>query len=165
MLERETLDDIVGNKAPGSVVFIGPVANAAADSYRSRHADASISTFDGADSLEKIQGTQRVDLAVVAHALEMMEKRRAQNLLAALRDLYSRCLLVAVRLGDNWPGLISHWQETDLLGFGMHQVARHQQDGRLIALYEYNIESYKLSPDWLSARHWAHPELWDIYRW
>ena len=30
---------------------------------------------------------------------------------------------------------------------------------------EFNIQDYKVSPDWLSARHWAHPELWDIYRW
>ncbi|MDH3713469.1 MAG: DUF6231 family protein [Gammaproteobacteria bacterium] len=165
MLERDTLADIVGTKAPESVVFIGPVANAAADTYRARHADAVISTYEGADSLEQIQGMPRVDLAVVAHALEMMEKRRAQNLLAALRDLYSKCLVVAVRLGDNWPGLISHWQDNELLGFGMQQVARHEQDERFIGLFEFNIQDYKVSPDWLSAQHWAHPELWDIYRW
>ena len=165
MLESDPLADIVGNKAPASVVFIGPVANAAADTYRARHTDASITVHDGADPLEQIQGMQRVDLAVIAHALEMMEKRRAQNLLAALRDLYSKCLMVAVRLGDNWPGLISHWQDNELLGFGMQQVARYEQDERPIGIYEFNIQDYKVSPDWLSARHWAHPELWDIYRW
>ena len=165
MLERDPLADIVEHKTPESVVFIGPVAAAAADSYRERHADATITVFDGADPLEQIQGMPRVDLAVVAHALEMMEKRRAQNLLAALRDLYSKCLIVAVRLGSNWPGLISHWQENELLGFGMQQVASYEKDERPIGVYEFNIEDYKLSPDWLSARHWAHPELWDVYRW
>ena len=165
MLERDTLAGIVVDKAPASVVFIGPVAKSAADSYRARHADATITVFDGADPLEQIKGMPRVDLAVVAHALEMMEKRRAQNLLAALRDLYSKCLIVAVRLGDNWPGLISHWQENELLGFGMQQLAHHEQDERPVGVYEFNIADYKLSPDWLSARHWAHPELWDIYRW
>lgn len=165
MLERETLADIIGAKAPASVVFIGPMAKAAASTYRAGNADASIAVHDGADPLAQIQGMQRVDLAVVAHALEMMEKRRAQNLLAALRDLYSKCLIVAVRLGSNWPGLISHWQDNELLGFGMQQVARVEKDDRPVGVYEFNIRDYKLNPDWLNARHWAHPELWDVYRW
>lgn len=29
----------------------------------------------------------------------------------------------------------------------------------------FDIRQYKNPPDWLNARHWAHPELWNKYRW
>jgi hypothetical protein len=29
----------------------------------------------------------------------------------------------------------------------------------------FDVGSYKATPDWLNARHWANPQLWDKYRW
>ena len=33
------------------------------------------------------------------------------------------------------------------------------------AVYLFDIHDYKETPDWLNARHWANPEMWDKYRW
>jgi hypothetical protein len=32
-------------------------------------------------------------------------------------------------------------------------------------IYGFDLGSYKATPDWLNARHWAHPEHWGKYRW
>ncbi|HQS02009.1 MAG: hypothetical protein B7Y58_02165 [Halothiobacillus sp. 35-54-62] len=29
----------------------------------------------------------------------------------------------------------------------------------------FDVGSYKAPPDWLNARHWANPQLWDKHRW
>ncbi|MGC8698509.1 MAG: DUF6231 family protein, partial [Halothiobacillus sp.] len=29
----------------------------------------------------------------------------------------------------------------------------------------FDMGSYKATPDWLNARHWANPQLWDKHRW
>ncbi|MDX1656516.1 MAG: DUF6231 family protein [Candidatus Competibacteraceae bacterium] len=102
---------------------------------------------------------QPFDLGVVANTLERMEKSRATELLARLRDLYTRRFVALVPLGDR-PGQRSHWQESDLLGLGLSRLARYRPQGRSVILYHYAIETYKTTPDWLNARHWAHPENW-----
>jgi Family of unknown function (DUF6231) len=28
-------------------------------------------------------------------------------------------------------------------------------------IYLYDLDTYKTVPDWLNARHWAHPERWE----
>ncbi len=163
--DSDPLAEIVESNSPETALFIGPLAKSAAESYGANHAGARLTVYQGTDPLADLGKLGRVDLAVIAHGLEMLEKRRAGHLLAALRDVHSRCLVVAVRLGDNWPGLISHWSENELLAFGMRRRAHVEQQGRPIGVYEFNIKDYKINPDWLNPRHWAHPELWDAYRW
>lgn len=29
----------------------------------------------------------------------------------------------------------------------------------------FDLSDYKATPDWLNARHWANPQLWDKHRW
>ena len=94
----------------------------------------------------------RYDLAIVADALEYMEKGHARKLLAALRDVHASRLCVAVRTGERWQGLTSHWDPTET-------------DGGPIHLYKYDIATYKQTPDWLNSRHWANPAMWNKYRW
>ena len=33
--------------------------------------------------------------------------------------------------------------------------------GEDLRLYDYDLATYKTVPDWLNARHWAHPERWE----
>lgn len=28
-------------------------------------------------------------------------------------------------------------------------------------IHDYDLDTYKTVPDWLNARHWAHPERWE----
>ena len=33
-------------------------------------------------------------------------------------------------------------------------------DAEQIALYPFDLATYKQVPDWFNARYWAHPERW-----
>jgi len=33
------------------------------------------------------------------------------------------------------------------------------------ALFGFELFGYEDRPEWLNPRHWAHPELWDKFRW
>ena len=161
---EEHLPGLLEKKSPASVIFIGDAARSAADAFRKDQPEADIVLSDAASALETLKKQERFDLAVVINALETLEKAHAENLLAALRDLHARCVVAAVRLGEHWSGTQSTWRERDLLGLGMKRLDTDSPDANQ-GLFEFNIQDYKLSPDWLNARHWAHPELWDIYRW
>lgn len=110
-------------------------------------------------------GAQVFDVAVVLCALETLDRARASALLARLRDLAARRTMALVRMGEYWPGTESCWQRNDLLGYGFQLFARYAQDERPIHLYRFDLYDYKPVPEWLNARHWAHPELWGKYRW
>lgn len=100
----------------------------------------------------------RLDLAILMpdwlrHAADAGTLARE---LAALRDLYAGAVLAVaeqdVPLGD------AEWRA---LGF-----TAHRRDARTgTALQGFNLYDYKQCPDWLNARNWANPELWDVYRW
>ena len=81
--------------------------------------------------------------------------------LAALRDRYGCRILHFERSmqGDN------AWQLTDSLALGYRCIDNgHLQQTRW-ALFEFNLLSYKTTPDWLNSDHWCHPEQWDQSRW
>lgn len=33
--------------------------------------------------------------------------------------------------------------------------------GEGLRIHDYDLATYKTVPDWLNARHWAHPERWE----
>lgn len=110
-------------------------------------------------------GQRTFDVAVLLGALESLEPRSAAALLAKVRDVAARRTMALVRIGDEWPGTVSRWQRNDLLGYGFHLFGRYVEDSRPVHLYRFDLFDYKPVPDWLNARHWAHPELWGKYRW
>jgi hypothetical protein len=108
---------------------------------------------------------ERYDICIVATTLERMDKASAGQLIARLRDLLTQRLFIVVPTGDGWPDLESNWEMADLIGFGMHLVADYELEGRHMQMYKFDLADYKPTPDWLNARHWAHPERWDKERW
>jgi hypothetical protein len=108
---------------------------------------------------------ERYDICIVANTLERMDKASAGQLIARLRDLLTQRLFIVVPTGDGWPDLESNWEMADLIGFGMHLVADYELEGRHMQMYKFDLADYKQTPDWLNARHWAHPERWDKERW
>ncbi|KTG17767.1 hypothetical protein AUR63_06500 [Guyparkeria sp. XI15] len=76
------------------------------------------------------------------------------ELLAGLRDRANRRIVVHVgeaRIGDD--------VDQRMVSLGYRRLSAAE------AVYQFDIETYKDTPDWLNPRNWANPELWDKYRW
>jgi hypothetical protein len=170
MLPDEHIPDLLAARAARSVVVIGPDAEHAASRFSSLHPDAEVASIADSEPLAHIEALGRQDLALVVNALEFMDKPTARVLVSRLRDLYSRCLIVIIRLAGPASMTHSDWVETDLLALGLKQMGLKQIGVRdnapgTLGIYEFNIKDYKLNPDWLNAKYWANPELWEKYRW
>lgn len=97
----------------------------------------------------------RFALAIVVETLEALPAADARALLAALRDLAARHVVLLVDLARSPLGD----EELRALGF-----RRHAGDGTRV-LYGFELYGYKDRPEWLNPGQWAHPELWDKFRW
>ncbi len=74
---------------------------------------------------------------------------------AALRDRLNRPLIVHPGDGHRVGGSVD--QQLVSLGFTRQTTEE--------PVYLFDIETYKRTPDWLNARNWANPEMWDKHRW
>ncbi|MGD8710180.1 MAG: DUF6231 family protein, partial [Ectothiorhodospiraceae bacterium] len=81
-------------------------------------------------------------------------------LLSRLRDVRARRVLVVARRDCS-----SAWSRRSMVGYGFTPFGTAEADGAPAKLYQFDIATYKTTPDWLNARNWANPELWDKYRW
>lgn len=100
---------------------------------------------------------ERVALAAAAGVFEHLPADAASELLAALRDRCARRVLVAL------PPHV--WSAQDMRGFGFETLGAVRSGDGMLATYGFDIDHYKRTPDWLNARNWANPELWDRFRW
>lgn len=100
-------------------------------------------------------GAARHALALVARTLETLDAAAARALLAELRDRVAPQVVVCVDLGR------SPLDEPALRALAYRL---HARDGAQ-AVFGFDLYGYKDRPDWLSPQHWAHPELWDKFRW
>ncbi|WP_420429296.1 DUF6231 family protein [Algiphilus sp.] len=110
------------------------------------------------DEIAKALEPPRAGLAILtAEWLRMAaEEDRLERELAALRDLYAQAVLAVA--DSACPLAPAQWRS---LGFLPHW---HDEEAGL-TLQGFNLYDYKHRPDWLNAKHWANPELWDVYRW
>ena len=113
---------------------------------------------DAASLMESAAGSP-VDLALLDSraALAGEEVRRV---LSRLRDLLARRVLVLVR-----PDAGADWARSVLISCGYTHHARCTHGDGTVELYQFDIATYKPTPDWLGPSNWANPELWDKYRW
>lgn len=118
----------------------------------------------GGDALlRELAERGRVDFALVRGVLEALDRASGDALVAALRDRFAKrfCVVIAEpRQGPAGP-----WTANELRALGLTPWAEQTEDDRVVHAYGYDIGTYKKTPDWLNARHWAHPELWDKFRW
>lgn len=162
VLELKTL---IAELAPDSLLAIGPAAPEFFAEYRSQHPECRFDHIERLRSVSEITPAERYDLAFVSHTLEYLHPTAAGHLLARLRDVLARRLLVVVPIGPDWPGHVSEWNQNKMLAFGLVQVASSVHEGRPVHVYAFDIHTYKTTPDWLNARYWAHPELFGKYWW
>jgi hypothetical protein len=139
--------------APATVLLLAPGGHPLAAELPRRVPAARIGT--AARLAEIPVSDSRYELAVVAGILETLADADARALLAALRDrLAARSVL--------WLDLArAPLGENDLRGLGFRL---HAHDGTQL-LASFDLYDYKDQPDWLNPRHWAHPELWNRFRW
>ncbi|HQU16969.1 MAG: hypothetical protein B7Z66_12385 [Chromatiales bacterium 21-64-14] len=162
---REQVLRVTAALGPRSILTVGAQAAQWLQDYADAHPDCRVVGITGTDPAAELAGVPRCDLALVAGALEQLPAQGAGVLLSRLRDLHARSLLVRVPIGARWPGHASHWTRNDLLGYGLQLVAQCPGEDGPVHLYRFDLYDYKSTPDWLNPDQWAHPELWDKYRW
>ncbi len=154
---------------PGSILVVGRDGEALVSEYVRQkeflNQSCRVEVLANNDLLTQLTNTGRFDTGVVVNVIEHMEKKKAGQLLARLRDVHTPRFCLIVPIGTGWTGQRSTWEPNDLLGFGMSRVSRYSQDGKTVELYKYDIATYKKTPEWLNPSNWANPHLWDKYRW
>ena len=97
------------------------------------------------------QNATSAQLALVMDALNDLDAAQARMLLARVRDFISPHIIVIA--GARCP-----LDRLDFLAVGYDALGVDKRDR--IALYQFDLATYKQVPDWLNARYWAHPERW-----
>lgn len=104
--------------------------------------------------------TQRFDLVFVEASVFGSDKTRLTQLLAKARDLLSSKVVV-----EHPVAQATDWQEADFLGLAMRRRAVTSGPEGEHVFYSYDLKTYKTVPDWLNAKYWANPHMWDKSRW
>lgn len=110
------------------------------------------------DALERLAELPMQDLVVVGEALESMAGQSGDRLIAGLRDLYARRILLRLNPGNGC------WTHQRVMAFGFQRLFTLPEPPHT-AFYGFDLGNYKVTPDWLNPRHWANPEMFDRYRW
>lgn len=124
----------------------------------SAQAAPALTLLDAEAALERLPEQGRYDFALLVNVLDALPRRRAEQLLARLRDVHCSHFLVALPAD-------TAWQANDLYAFGLHALPEASARCPALVLYGYDLYDYKKTPDWLNPDHWANPQLWDQYRW
>ncbi len=152
---------------PASVLAIGAQAGALVAAYQSAHPDCRIAHLDadgtlgGEMLLKELAGHGRFDFVIVRGVLESVDADTGAHLLARLRDVHTRRFCVVLDTNDG-----EHpWQAQELAAMGLSHWSTETTGEATLEVYGFDLGTYKSTPDWLNARHWAHPEHWGKHRW
>lgn len=151
MRDLEDLKRAIEQLRPAQLLLIG--------SYERetllRHANqcGSQVTSMPASTATALPADQRFDLAIVTEPEPRSGIKTTTALLAALRDVHARRLLI----------LVSGNSAIDLKALGFSLLADYPDNAR--QLYGFELKNYKSTPDWLNAQYWANPEMWGKKRW
>lgn len=155
---------------PKNVLCLGPGTGYAINAFLNQYPDCQMMQIDlvgmKADKVIHLLDTHDIfEFGIVANSIEHMDKASAEHLLARLRDIYTKKLLVVVPIDKQWEGHASYWEETEMLALGFILKANIRVDEKPVHVYAFDILSYKTTPDWLNNKYWANPELWDQHWW
>lgn len=153
------LQTVLARVRPDSVLVIGdsliPLVAALTSDVRS------VTGLADAEALERLVALGIHDLALV-QTDTALPAAKMTILLARLRDVYARKVLVIAAPGQDQ----GHWDRRALIGLGFTPYGEAiNAAGERLCLYQFDIATYKTTPDWLSPENWANPERWDKYRW
>jgi hypothetical protein len=159
------LNRLLKRVKPNSLLLVGEGAHRLSAGYLGEHPGCVSAQADDLDQLLGAKRDRPYEMALVVDALEHMDKGEALALLARLRDVSAHQVVVAVPIGDAAQRNQSSWSAEDMVAMGMYRAGTYEQDGVRVHVYCFDLYDYKPTPDWLNARFWAHPELFDKYWW
>ena len=146
-------------RQPASLLVFGEEATEDLTRYAESHVRCRYVALPLDVDSTAVSQLERVDVAFVSPAIEQMDKPVALRLIAALRDRLAASLIVAARTSA------VRMTATDFLALGLRRLSTCRHGADEITLHVFEIGDYKDTPDWLNSRHWAHPELFDKFRW
>ena len=161
------ITDVLHKLQPASLLTLGEAVAGAVDAYLLMHPDCRHLHLTPAEAWSALrrQPLHRYALALATEVVESLDKVAARRLLAALRDLYAERLLLLVALHGAESRNAGTREFAELLSLGLSAMGRWVTGRRVFRAYSFDLYDYKLTPDWLNSRHWAHPELFDKYWW
>jgi hypothetical protein len=163
----DALVNLIQQKHPRSLLAVGRYACELCDRLSgaggSTAAEIQIDCLPHYTSLDDLEPARLFDLALVAGVLESLPMRAGAALIARLRDVQAKKLILLV--SNSLSGEHNRWQRQDLLALGLHHQSSYDNNGQAAAIYTFDIGNYKPTPDWLNPSNWAHPERWDKDRW
>lgn len=162
---QSILFNVLKESQPKSMLLIGNTANFYTSEYLRHQPDCATKELPAISAAREIEKNKIYDFALLSNALEYMDKQQAGILIASLRDIHSKKLVIITPIGNSWPGLTSYWEETDLLSYGFILKAQYKINNNPLHVYAYDIANYKSTPDWLNSKHWANPEEWNKHWW
>ncbi len=167
---RTVLNKILSDHPPKNILCIGEGTDDAINGYLIQHPDCQMMRIDlvgmeANTTLELLDKHDIFEFGIVANSIEYLDKASAEHLLARLRDIYTKKLVVVVPIDMRWEDHTSHWEETDMLALGFILKAKLNVDEKPVHVYAFDIASYKTTPDWLNNKYWANPQLWDKHWW
>ena len=152
---------------PVSLLAIGPQAGALLAAYHRKHPTSTLAyldphgSFAGNALLAALSAHGRFDFVIVRGVLERIDADSSAHLMASLRDVHARRLCVVLGAHDGEQ----RWQAPQLIAMGLSHWSSESVNEATVEIYGFDLGTYKTTPDWLNARHWAHPEHWGKFRW
>jgi len=106
------------------------------------------------DRLVQVHGApqQACALALGIDALAGLDAQRARHLISQTRLYVAPRILLAAQ-----PDCPLDEAAFRALGFTLSGLDTAGE----VRVYFYDLDTYKIVPDWLNARYWAHPERWE----
>ncbi|RJS92067.1 DUF6231 family protein [Salinisphaera sp. Q1T1-3] len=158
---EQALRDIVLAREQGHPLILKPTSTSFGAGLADLEADT-VSLTPTFAAREAAFPRDRHDLALVIDAPDTLGRQQTHELLARLRNTQAAAVVAAfARPETDNPS----WGRGDFLALGFRQAAAARALASPYWLYRYDIQDYKLTPDWLSSRHWANPERWGKERW
>lgn len=146
---------------PKTLLAVGPNAANVLSPYHAKFPDTHLSHIAEGDWLAQVDAVERFDFVFLLEVLEHLSRVKAGALLAKLRDMHAQRLFAVVPMGRAWLNHTSHWEQNDLIGFGLELVNLYADRGRPVGLFKFDLRTYKSTPEWFNSKYWAHPDLWD----
>lgn len=160
---KTEIERLIERAAPRSILVISPNDPRSHLDIERHRPRCRVDYIADDNCMAQLEGRERYDLGLIYGVLERVDKSTGEVLIGRMRDLYARQFYVLAPLTP--AGVKDAWRPTDFLAFGMRRLGEYKGDAGTRHLYAFDIDSYKTTPEWLNARHWAHPELWDKHRW
>ncbi len=151
---QRLIETIIRDAEPERMLLLGSLPEV--DLAAACHSVSPRVTRMGIADADKLQDLAIHDLALIGEVVEHLPGRAGEHLLARLRDLHARRVVVRLAPGREWS-----LQRLTGLGFTCLQTSGSGD----AEYFGFDIATYKTTPDWLNSRNWANPELFDKYRW